>query len=38
MNEEFLSIYLDKNSKILEVGCNVGNQLRLLQERGYSNL
>lgn len=27
-----------KNKKILEVGCNVGNQLRLLQKMGYENL
>lgn len=26
------------NAKILEVGCNVGNQLRMLQNMGYSNL
>ncbi|OGY92015.1 MAG: methyltransferase type 11 [Candidatus Komeilibacteria bacterium RIFCSPLOWO2_02_FULL_48_11] len=25
-------------ASILEVGCNVGNQLRLLQQQGYSNL
>ncbi|MBI9014615.1 MAG: methyltransferase domain-containing protein [Clostridiales bacterium] len=38
MNEEFLSEFIDKEAKILEVGCNVGNQLRLLQEMGYKNL
>lgn len=38
MNKEFLSEFVDKNAKILEVGCNVGNQLRLLKSMGYNNL
>lgn len=38
MNKEFLSSYINKDSKILEIGCNVGNQLRLLQDMGYKNL
>lgn len=38
MNEEFLSEYIEKNVRILEIGCNVGNQLRFLQEMGYKNL
>lgn len=38
MNKEFLSKFVDKNAKILEIGCNVGNQLRLLQSMGYNNL
>lgn len=37
MNEEFLS-NLDKDMKILEVGCNIGNQLVLLKEMGFKNL
>lgn len=35
-------LFLDKmdkdNCRILEIGCNVGNQLRLLQEMGFKNL
>lgn len=38
MNKSFLLENIPKNAKILEVGCNVGNQLRMLQEMGYSNL
>lgn len=38
MNKEFLSEYVGKNARILEIGCNVGNQLRLLQKMGYENL
>lgn len=34
----FLKEYIPADSKILEVGCNVGNQLRFLQEMGYYNL
>lgn len=30
--------HIPKDSKILEVGCNVGNQLNHLQEFGYYNL
>ena len=37
MNEEFL-LTLDKNSKILEVGCNIGLQLLGLQKMGFQNL
>lgn len=37
MNTEFLS-GMAKDIRILEVGCNVGNQLRLLQEMGFTNL
>lgn len=37
MNEEFIGKY-PKEIKILEVGCNVGMQLRLLQKMGYKNL
>jgi len=38
MNQDFLNNVLDKDAKILEVGCNVGNQLRLLKKMGYNNL
>jgi len=38
MNNKFLTQFVDRDSKILEVGCNVGNQLRLLQRMGYTNL
>lgn len=38
MNKEFLEENVNKNAKILEVGCNVGNQLRMLQSMGYNNL
>lgn len=34
MNEEFLSD-LDKDIAVLEVGCNVGNQLILLADMGF---
>jgi pseudaminic acid biosynthesis-associated methylase len=37
MNAEFLS-GLDKNIKILEVGCNIGLQLLGLQRMGFTNL
>ena len=36
MNFEFLNDI--KIDKILEVGCNIGNQLNLLQDQGYKNL
>jgi len=36
-NEKFIG-KLDRNSKILEVGCNLGNQLILLQKMGFKNL
>jgi len=37
LNDEFLSS-LDKNLRILEVGCNIGIQLRILQNQGFTNL
>jgi len=37
MNNDFIGM-LPKESKILEVGCNVGMQLQLLQKMGYQNL
>jgi pseudaminic acid biosynthesis-associated methylase len=37
LNRRFLE-NLPKDARILEVGCNIGNQLILLQEMGYSNL
>ena len=37
MNQDFLS-ELPKDSRILEVGSNVGNQLRCLQSMGFSSL
>lgn len=37
MNEEFLND-LDRNIRILEVGCNVGNQLNYLQKMGFKDL
>ena len=37
MNELFLS-EVNKDIKILEVGCNVGNQLVLLKQMGFTNL
>jgi pseudaminic acid biosynthesis-associated methylase len=37
LNERFLRD-VPKDARILEVGCNVGNQLRLLQGMGYHNL
>lgn len=37
MNSAFLK-NIPKNSLILEVGCNIGCQLRVLQKQGYKNL
>lgn len=37
MNEKFLS-GISKDIKILEVGCNVGNQLVTLKKAGFTNL
>ena len=37
LNKEFLS-KLDKNIKILEIGCNSGGQLALLKRAGFNNL
>lgn len=36
MNKEFLD--MDKSIRICEVGCNVGGQLKLLHEMGFSHL
>lgn len=38
MNKSFLAELGLENKKILEVGCNVGNQLRSLQKMGFTNL
>ncbi len=38
MNNRFLLGLGLEDKKVLEVGCNVGNQLRLLQEMGFNNL
>ena len=37
LNREFLS-GIDSHARILEIGCNVGNQLLSLQEEGFRNL
>lgn len=37
MNEDFIG-FLDRDAKILEVGCNIGMQLVNLQEMGFKNL
>lgn len=37
LNEEFLGD-LDRNIKVLEVGCNIGIQLQALQNAGFKNL
>jgi pseudaminic acid biosynthesis-associated methylase len=37
LNESFLE-EIPRNARILEVGCNCGNQLLLLQEMGFTNL
>lgn len=37
MNTEFLK-NIPKDAKILEVGCNVGAQLQILQKMGFTNL
>ncbi|MBK7128947.1 MAG: methyltransferase domain-containing protein [Crocinitomicaceae bacterium] len=37
MNDEFIG-NLPKDAKILEVGCNIGMQLRGLQSQGFTNL
>ncbi len=37
INQNFLSS-ISKNASFLEVGCNTGNQLLLLQRMGYTNL
>jgi len=37
MNRRFLSD-LPRDARILEVGCNLGNQLALLQDLGFTNL
>lgn len=38
MNNLFLKDLNLKDGKILEIGCNIGNQLRFLQAMGYENL
>ena len=37
LNKEFLDKF-NKNVRILEVGCNVGTQLKMLQKRGFEKL
>ena len=37
LNEEFLS-GITRGARILEVGCNMGNQLLLLEKMGFTNL
>lgn len=37
LNERFLE-QIPRNARILEVGCNCGNQLLLLQDMGFTNL
>ncbi|MDP2950878.1 MAG: methyltransferase domain-containing protein [bacterium] len=37
LNDEFLKV-VPKNSRILEVGCNVGSQLHALQNIGFTSL
>jgi pseudaminic acid biosynthesis-associated methylase len=37
LNERFLT-GVPRSARILEVGCNIGNQLRMLQELGFVNL
>lgn len=37
LNDDFLSNF-DKEAKILEVGCNIGNQLIMLEKQGFKNL
>ncbi len=37
LNENFL-VDISRDARILEVGCNCGNQLLLLQEMGFTNL
>ncbi len=37
LNEEFIG-HLPKDARILEIGCNIGLQLRGLQQQGFTNL
>ena len=37
LNQAFLT-HMDRDIRILEVGCNIGNQLLCLQQMGFSNL
>ena len=37
LNDEFIG-HLDSDSHILEVGCNRGHQLQILEKQGFSNL
>lgn len=38
LNNKFLRGILTNSSPVLEVGCNIGNQLLLLQKSGFNNL
>jgi len=38
LNKEFIENKINKNKKILEIGCNIGNQLAIIQKMGYKNL
>ena len=38
LNKEFLEGIIEKTNNILEIGCNVGNQLLLLQKMSYEKL
>lgn len=38
MNAEFIDQLRIKNGRVLEVGCNVGNQLNLIQQSGFENI
>jgi len=38
LNHAFLSGIVPQDASILEVGCNIGNQLLVLQTMGYTNL
>jgi pseudaminic acid biosynthesis-associated methylase len=37
LNEEFLSD-MDRQSRVLEIGCNIGNQLKILQSMDFKDL
>jgi pseudaminic acid biosynthesis-associated methylase len=38
INKEFLLPEIDSNNRILEIGCNVGNQFLMLLKMGFNNL
>ena len=38
LNKDFLEDVVEKNSKSLGVGCNIGDQLLLLQKKSYNDL